>query len=321
MATLAHTTDLLGLLAEPTRVRLLALLAKHELAVADLVSVTGLAQSRVSQHLAKLKEAGLLRDRRAGTSTFYALANGSMPADARALWTLVEGQVADRLLAADVERAEELVRARAEKRPWPESLAGEMDRHYSPGRTWESLALSFAGLLELGDVLDVGCGDGAIAQLLAPHARSVTCVDASPRMVEAARARLGRTPNVTVTQGDACALPALGGKRFSHALLLQVLASVEEPARAVAQVAERLAPGGLLALTTLASHDALELASGYGHLHAGFEPRALRTMLERAGLHVVSAEITSREHRPPHFRVVTAFARKPTARTKPKART
>jgi DNA-binding transcriptional ArsR family regulator len=320
MATLAHTTELLGLLAEPTRVRLLALLAEHELAVAEVVTVTGLAQSRVSQHLAKLKEAGLLRDRRAGTSTFYALANGSMPKEARALWALVAGQVEDGVLSADAERARALVRARAEKRRWPESLAGELDRHYSPGRTWESLALSLVGLLELGDVLDVGCGDGAIAQLIAPHARSVTCVDASPRMVEAARRRLAHAKGATVVQGDACALPALGGRRFSHALMLQVLASVSEPARAVAEVAGRLAPGGLLALTTLAPHDALDLAAGYGHLHPGFAPRAVRAMLERAGLDVVSCDVTSRERRPPHFRVVTAFARKPSLRSKARAR-
>ncbi|MHC4732038.1 MAG: ArsR/SmtB family transcription factor, partial [Planctomycetota bacterium] len=71
MTTLAAATDLMRLLGDPTRVRLLSLLAKEELTVAELTQVTRLTQSRVSTHLGKLREAGLVRDRRAGTSSYY----------------------------------------------------------------------------------------------------------------------------------------------------------------------------------------------------------------------------------------------------------
>ena len=90
MLELARTTNLFQLFGEPTRVRLLALLAREELSVADLVAVTDLPQSRVSQHLGKLREAGVLRDRKNGTSTYYAL-SASMPDEARKIWSLLDG--------------------------------------------------------------------------------------------------------------------------------------------------------------------------------------------------------------------------------------
>jgi DNA-binding transcriptional ArsR family regulator len=113
MTTLALTVDLLQLIGEPTRVRLLALLAEHELTVAEIVAVTQLAQSSVSTHLGKLRDAGLVRDRRAGASTYYSLGEGSMPAPARKVWELVRGEVRDALLEGDRERAERVLRAEA----------------------------------------------------------------------------------------------------------------------------------------------------------------------------------------------------------------
>src|SRR5260221_3177930 len=148
METLHSTADLLGLLAEPSRVRLLALLAEHELTVNELTSITELGQSRVSTHLGKLREAGLVRDKRVGGSTFYSLANGEMPAEARKLWDLVQGALDDEQVAADKQRCVAQLRTRNAKNAGrPESVAGEMERHYSPGRTWEALAGGVIGLL------------------------------------------------------------------------------------------------------------------------------------------------------------------------------
>src|SRR4051812_14374649 len=184
MATLDATSNLLGLLAEPSRVRLLALLGESELTVNELTKITELGQSRVSTHLGKLREAGLVRDHRVGGSTFYSLANGEMPDEARKIWTLVAEGLDDQQLEADRQRCASLLRARQATARWPESVAGEMERHYSPGRTWEALAGGLMGLLRLGDVLDAGAGDGAIAQLVAPQARSITCVDLSEKVVD-----------------------------------------------------------------------------------------------------------------------------------------
>src|SRR5215831_6921317 len=179
MKSIGSVVDRLHLFGDETRVRLISLLARHDLTVAELTAVTQLAQSRVSTHLGKLREAGVVRDRRNGTSTVYALNDGSMPADARRIWSLVESQVdEDAVLAADRSRADAVVSARERGGRWPDAFAGEMERHYSPGRTWEATAHAFVGLARLGDVLDAGAGDGTIAQFLAPRARSITCVDA-----------------------------------------------------------------------------------------------------------------------------------------------
>jgi ArsR family transcriptional regulator len=312
MATLASAVDLLQLIGEPTRVRLLALLAAHELTVAEIVAVTQLAQSSVSTHLGKLREAGLVRDRRSGPSTFYSLSDGAMPASARRVWELVRGEVRDALLEGDGERATRVVRARDRAAGWPDAVAGEMERHWSPGRTWESLARAMAGLVRLEDVVDIGSGDGSVAQLLAPRARSWTCVDRSERVLSAARERLARaSKNVRFVGGDAQQLPSEDAS-FDTALLLHVLTQIETPSRACAEAARVLRPGGTLVAVTLDAHDQAETTSAYGDVHAGFAPPALRRMLTRAGLHVASCDVTSRDARPPCFRVVTAVATKPT---------
>jgi DNA-binding transcriptional ArsR family regulator len=177
----------LKVLADPTRVRLLALLEREELTVAELSGVTRLAQPRVSTHLAKLKEADLVRDRRAGVSAYYRFNAESLdPAEGR-LWETLRDSTDDPLLRQDAERLPAILAARAGDQNWADSVAGDMERHYSPGRTWEALARSTLPLLEPGDVLDVASGDGVLAELLAPHARRYVCVDYSTRVVGAAR--------------------------------------------------------------------------------------------------------------------------------------
>jgi len=310
MRSLETAVSTLSLFGDQTRLRLVALLAQHELTVAELTSITELAQSRVSTHLGRLRDAGVLRDRRQGASTLYSLNDGAMPADARTLWKLLEQQVRDDVLEQDKRRATALVRAREKTAAWPDALAGRMERHYSPGRTWESMTRGLLGLVELGDVLDAGSGDGSVAQMLAPRARSVTLVDRSSKMIAAARDRLvSQHRHVRFSIGDVHALP-FDDARFDAVLLFNVLAHARAPARTLAEAARVLRPRGLVAIVTLGAHDHDDISSAYGHVHPGFEPTALRRLLERADLGVESCEITSREKRPPHFEVLTAFARK-----------
>ncbi len=309
MASLATTLDLLHLFGDPTRVRLVALLARQALTVAELTSITELAQSRVSTHLARLKEAQIVRDRRQGASTVYMLNDGAMPPDARQLWALLEGQVQDGVLQSDGVRCDALVRARDRDAAWPDTVAGQMERHYSPGRTWEATARAFLGLARLGDVLDGGSGDGTIAQLVAPRARSVTCLDRSPRVLDAARRRLRGLANVRFALGDLDHVPAVDA-RFDHVLLFNVLTSATTPTRVLDETTRVLRPDGGLTLVTLSAHRHPERTAPYGHVHPGFEPTALRRLLTNAGLVVDACEVTSRERRAPHFEVITAFARK-----------
>src|SRR4051794_31264634 len=132
---LERTVDLLQLVGEATRVRLLSLLAREELSVAELTTILDLGQSRVSTHLGRLREAGVVRDRRAGASIFYALNTARMPAAARKAWELVAGEVDDPVIVADQQRCAAVLTARA-KATGLDGLAGQMERHYTPGRTW-----------------------------------------------------------------------------------------------------------------------------------------------------------------------------------------
>lgn len=319
-ASLPHTIDLLQLFADGSRVRLLALLEHEELTVAELTAVTQLTQSRVSTHLGRLREAGVVRDRKAGASVFYALNRDAMPDAAGELWTLVKAQVRDAVLSSDLERMREIKRARDKRGSWPELVAGEMERHYSPGRTWEALCRGLSGLIEAGDVLDLGSGDGTVAQLLAPHARSVTCVDQSARVIDAARKRLDGVDNARCVVSDMHEV-ALPDASFDQVLLLHVLACSNTPAKAIAEATRLLRPNGTLSVVTLAAHAHLETTQAYGHVRAGFTPTALRKLLVESALEVRQCEVTSREHREPHFQVITAIARKPSrSNTKRKAK-
>jgi SAM-dependent methyltransferase len=312
MGDLAATIDLLQLFAEPARVRLLALLSEQELSVAELTRATELGQSTVSTHLAKLRDAGLLHDRKAGASTFYAAKNGAMPEDAKRLWAVVHARLDDDAMDHDRRRCATVVRAREQGKKWPDAFAGEMERHYSPGRTWESLAQALLPLLALGDVLDAGSGDGSIAELVLSRARSVTCVDESERMIEAARARLSQHEHHARAQCVRATLEALpfADASFDQALLFNVLVHLHEPKLALKELARVLRPRGALLVVTLREHTDRDTMHAFDHRHPGFRETDLRQKLRRAGFDVDSCAVTSREKRAPHFEIVTAFAHK-----------
>ena len=314
MDTIASAVDLLRLFGDSTRLRLASLLEKNELTVAELTQITQLPQSRVSTHLGKLRDAGVLRDRREGALAYYVMNGGSMPASVHKLWTLLGRELSEPLLRSDEERCQAVLRARQGGASWPETVAGQMERHYSPGRTWEATAIGLLGLIHLGDVLDAGSGDGALAALLAPRSRRVTCLDISPRVLQACRKRLQGLANVEFVLGDIHAL-RFADASFDQVLLLNLLTYATDPARALAEAARVLRPGGDLVVTTLATHEHGEVTAGYGHVRAGFRPQALRDWLTEAGLDVDRCEVTSREKRRPNFGVVSAFSRKASSRT------
>ena len=183
---LQHASQHFRLLSDSTRLRLLMLVDREELSVAELAAITQLAQPRVSTHLAKLKEAGLVSDRREGVFVYYRMAANIADRGLEALWELLRANTSDPLIQQDFERIPQVLNARRGGSSWADSVAGDMERHYSPGRTWEVTTRTIVQLLELGDVLDVASGDGVLAELLAPRARSIKCLDISQRVVAAA---------------------------------------------------------------------------------------------------------------------------------------
>ncbi|MBB1089224.1 metalloregulator ArsR/SmtB family transcription factor [Lysobacter sp. SG-8] len=306
----------LKVFADATRVRLLALLEQEELTVAELSAVTRLAQPRVSTHLARLKEAGLVRDRRSGVSAYYRFEEEALDPAQRALWHTLRSGSDDPLLKQDAGRLPDVLAARAADQNWADSVAGDMERHYSPGRTWEAMARSALPLLEPGDVLDIASGDGVLAELLAPHAQRYVCLDASSKVVNAASERLRRLRNVEVQEGDMHALPFEAGT-FDLVVLMHALTYADQPARAVSEAARVLRPGGRLLLTSLARHAHQSTVESYGHVNLGFGEKDLARFAEKAGLDIVSCDTVTRERRPPHFAVIALLARKPAEALRP----
>lgn len=300
----------LKVFADATRVRLLALLEREELTVAELSAITRLAQPRVSTHLSKLKEAGLVRDRRSGVSAYYRFEESALDAAQLALWqTLREGSD-DPLLRQDRDRVAGVLAARASEQNWADSVAGDMERHYSPGRTWEALARSALPLLQPGDVLDIASGDGVLAELLAPHSNRYVCLDSSTKVVLAASERLRKLENVEVREGDMHALP-FAAAQFDLVVLMHALTYSEHPAQAVGEAARILRPGGRLLLTSLAKHEHRHTVESYGHVNLGFTEKELQKFVTKAGFEITSCETVTRERRPPHFEVITLMAHKP----------
>lgn len=307
MNILRDATRDLRLLGDPSRVRLLALLAGRELSVAELTQATRLSQSRVSAHLSRLKEAGWVRDRRQGPSSFYRLSfSGGHPPPS---WKLLEPSLKDPQVQEDARRLAAILRRRGEGSPFPDSIAGGMGRRYAPGRTWEAALHGLLGLFRAGRVLDVGCGDGAIAQLVAFRAQAVVGLDANRKVLAAAKKRLAGLPHVALRHGDMHRLP-FGDASFDAVLLMNALDCSEEPARALGEAARVLRPGGTLAGAALARHRHPEASRPYGHVREGFEPTALARLLREAGLSVSLCRVTCVEKRPPHFEVVAFHASK-----------
>ncbi len=158
-------------------------------------------------------------------------------------------------------------------------------------------------------MLDIGAGDGAVAEMLAPRAKSIACVDASERMVEAAKKRLGKHDHLSVSRGDMHALD-FADERFDQVLMLNVLVHSEKPAVAIGEAARVLARGGDIVVVTLDAHDHADSARTWGHAQHGIAPATLRRHLSRAGLAVSRCETVCHERRAPRFGVVVAYAHK-----------
>lgn len=304
--SLQQSTDLCQLLGDTSRLRLLLLLEQFELTMAELTEITGLAQSRISTHLSRLRKAGLVQDQRTGGAAMF---TASRTGEALPIWELLRTDLDDGQTRLDRERAEECIRARKHGQTWAESVAGRMDLHYSPGRSWEATARAMIGLIRPGRVLDLASGDGVLAELLAEQADTVTCVDISPTVIAAGERRLAGFPHVTFHQGDMHALPFDDGS-FDTVFALHALAYTDTPERVLGEAARLLATGGRLVVAALKSHRHEAAMAAYDHLNLGVGVDVLRKQLAATGLKVESCRVTSRETRPPYFEVITAQAAK-----------
>lgn len=276
----------IGSLADPTRLRLLRLLERHELGVIDLCDVLQLPQSTVSRHLKTLSDQGWVHSRRQGTNHLYRTILDELEAPARKLWLLAREQTEDwPTVRQDQLRLDERLRARqTDASEFFAGAAAEWDRLRAElyGRNFTHAA-ALALLSPEMVVADLGCGTASVAAQLAPHVRQVIGVDNSAAMLKAARKRTGDLKNVDLRRGDLEALP-VEDNVCDAALLLLALTYVEEPAQVLAEVRRVLKPGGRAVVVDLLPHDRDDFRRQMGQRHAGFDPHDLERMMQATGL-------------------------------------
>jgi ArsR family transcriptional regulator len=304
---MASIVKSLRLLADPTRLRLLLLLQQEELTVAELQEVLGMGQSRISAHLAQLKQARLVRDRRAGKNMYYALVDGRHD-PLQNIVQACEKEIAE--TAHDRSALKLVLQKRQDKaREYFNKLAGKFGRSYCPGRTWKGVSHFLLSLVGPIVVADLGAGEGTLAQLLARHAKKVIAIDNSEKMVAFGKSlakRHGFT-NLEYKLGD-LENPPIAAGTVDLALLSQALHHASNPARAIAAAHRILKRGGRIAILDLLHHNFEDARKLYADLWLGFSEVELNRMLKDAGFTKIDISIVSREQQAPHFQTIFATA-------------
>lgn len=309
-----RTLEILKLLSDPTRLRILRLLDGEGLTVAELQQVLGMGQSRTSAHLAQLKAKGLVSDRRAGKNIYYAR-GGKISVVVAELIRSGGEELPE--APADDAAVKLVLRKRQDKAAeYFNQLAGKFGRTYVPGRSWRALAHGLLRLLPPMVIADLGAGEGTLSQLLARTAKKVIAVDNSPAMVEfgSKLAVENGLKNLEYRLGDIEDPPVKAGT-VDLALFSQALHHAASPGRALAAAHKILKPGGRLVILDLLSHSFEQARTLYAHVWLGFSEVELVRLVEDAGFKDAEVSVVTREARAPHFQTVLATARKPGRRT------
>jgi ubiquinone/menaquinone biosynthesis C-methylase UbiE/predicted transcriptional regulator len=308
---IASTVNLLRLLADPTRLRLLVLLEEDELSVAELQEILGMGQSRISSHLAQLKRAGVVDPRRSGKNVYYGPAKTS-PKTQR-VHEIVRTLARDLPETARDRTALKLVlRKRHDKaREYFDELAGKFGRSYVPGRSWQALAHALIPLLPPQVIVDLGAGEGTLSQLLANQARRVIAIDNSPKMVEfgSKLAKKHGFKNLEYRLGDIQDPPVEKGT-VDLAIFSQALHHAVRPERALASAHRMLKKNGRVVILDLLAHRFEKARELYADHWLGFSEVRLHELLEDAGFKNIDVRVVSREKQSPHFQTVFATGAK-----------
>jgi ArsR family transcriptional regulator len=277
-------------LADRTRLRLLRMLERHELGVAELCEILQLPQSTVSRHLKVLADQKWVHSRREGTNRLYRTILDELDPAARKLW-LVAREQTERWATLKQDELR-LVRLLSERETGSEaffaSAAGKWDKLraelYGQGFT---TAAMLALLPRDAVVADLGCGTGQVAGMLAARVARVIGIDSSAAMLRSARKRLEDRPNVELLRADLAQLPVENAS-VDAALLLLVLTYIPDISAVLSEAARILSPGGRLVIVDLLPHDRDDFRRQMGQVHPGFDPDQLRATLATSGFADVS---------------------------------
>lgn len=257
-------------LADPVRARLVALCGIAECSVSELTRITGQSQPRVSQHLKQLCAVDLLERFRDGHFVYYRVpTTGADPALRRRLLSLLPRD--EPQFSTDLKKLRD-IRATAE-------IAVV---HSDLDRSLHRALIELTVARPLGDLLDIGSGQGKILKLLASRAHRAVGVDVDSNARRLARAELllAGTPNCTLRQGDMYDLP-FADDEFDTVIIDDVLNDARDPAAVLREAQRLLTPGGrILLLASIGDGDANKMKTQFAiwvrEANVGLTPANLR---------------------------------------------
>jgi ubiquinone/menaquinone biosynthesis C-methylase UbiE len=287
MTTTSPSTllDSLSALNDIARLRVLRLLAQHELSVGEIADILQLPQSTVSRHLKMLLETAFVARRTVGTTGLYRVSD-SMPNGASDLWGIAEENFGE-LPSTETDSARlvsALTHRQSDSKNFFKNVSGE----------WESMRSEMFGshftsiaLLSLLDpslkIIDIGCGIGNASSLVAPFVASVACVDRESAMLDVAQTRPDLSSNIEFAQGDATSLP-FENDVFDVAMFCLVLHHVENVETALREAARITKTGGRILIIDMQEHLHDEYKHTMGHVHLGFSKNDIESLAKAAGL-------------------------------------
>lgn len=289
-------------LADPTRLRILALLRHMELSVGELAQVLGQSQPRVSRHLKILADADVLERRKEGSWVFLTLGRGEQVNPMFALIDCWSDDAMRAVFAADSTRTDTVRTERAEAATQHFATQAEVwdqirSLHVAESQVETAIARALGGR-SLGRLVDIGTGTGRMIELLGPRSDQAIGIDRSSEMLRLARVKLEAAGIASILrQGDMYALP-LPTSSADHVVIHQVLHYAHSPAAAIGEAARVLTPGGTLLVVDFAAHQREELRSTDAHIRLGFEDEAMVGWFTAAGLepgevdHLEGGELT-----------------------------
>ena len=307
---MSEVWDIIKLLSNSTRSRILSILENEALSVAELQDVLDMGQSRISSHLGLLRQANLLIDRKEGKKTFYVLNDGLE----KPLKDLVDSILSAIKQESEVHMDQKNLSRVLEKRKqraedYFNSVAGRLGKNYCPGRSWEAIGHLLLLLTPKLKIADLGAGEGLISQLLARGAEQVYCVDNAPKMVEFGKALAKKNgfTNLDYVLGDIESIP-LENESVDVALLSQALHHALHPKKALGEAQRILKPGGRIIVLDLLEHDFEKARELYADVWLGFSENKLYQMLKEAGFKQIETTIVAKETVEPNFQTLLASA-------------
>lgn len=300
MANILHIeelTEVFRLLSDETRLRILCALREAELAVGELQKILGLGQSTLSTQLGLLKEQDLVAGRKEGQKVLYRIPrNGHPDAKLDIVENALQSAPAAKWYARDMRALKKTLEERSERsRDFFNTQA--VQNMPSPGQTWRALCHGLIRLTRGQRIVDLGCGNGRLAILLAQSGNAVIGIDNSEEQIRLARshpAAAGPLPAGGSLEFRHAPMEATGlsGGAFDSVILSQSLHHAAKPKEAIAESRRLLAPGGRILILDLLAHGEEWMRDKFGDFWLGFSQADLEAWLKESGFADIHFEIT-----------------------------